>query len=88
MPIPAYTVIEKTPVNFESTNCDSVVPLVEDGTHDEITNCDYVVPLVEDSTHDVKPVGKKFVAMLLLYHLVTNKILNRMEYLFNVITQK
>ena len=34
MPIPACTVIEKTPVDFESTNCDSVVPLVEDSTHD------------------------------------------------------
>ena len=34
MLIPAYTVIEKTPVDFEITNCDSVVPLVEDSTHD------------------------------------------------------
>ena len=34
MPIPACTVIEKTPVDFEITNCYSVVPFVEDSTHD------------------------------------------------------
>ena len=65
MPIPACAVIEKTPVDFEISNCDSVIPLVE------------------GSIHDVKPV-----AILLLYHLMMKKNLNRMEYVFSVITQK
>ena len=49
MPILACTVIEKTPVDFEITNCDSVVPLVEDSTH-VVKNigCDVIVISSDD----------------------------------------
>ena len=53
MPIPACTVNEKTPADFEITNYDSVVPLVEDSTHDvkPVVNkgcCDVIVISSDD----------------------------------------